>query len=90
MRMKDAAILWDKKTKRCAVVEHPDDRPEMPQSHGACVGYVHGFTGAKLTAYVFVMFNKLVREGIPVELVHEEFLKINEYARAVDAPSSLI
>ena len=83
----EAVITWNRETKE-VLVSHVSEknawrlRERYPSDVGATWGDRAAARGAKAVAFVFIDFHTLVvRDGMPIDAVHREFLKIDEYRR---------
>lgn len=94
MRLRDALMFWNDKEeaarngagKARIAVGIMKDRffhntyNYMQNSTGCCYGHWKSDTLEHIIAYLFILFNELViQSGIPVDEVHNEFMKIDEY-----------
>jgi hypothetical protein len=74
---------WTPDTSEIAVGIWPDERGFSDRflfTGGACYLEIHRMPKAAQIARLFIDFNTVVvRDGVPVEAAHREFLKIDEY-----------
>ena len=89
MKLKDALIAWDCNSDRVKVdslqlnwATHWDRDFEM--TGGGCYSDVQGLTGMEARHRVMSDFIGLVvRDGVDIHAAHSQFLKIDEYRRAI-------
>ena len=85
----EAVVAWNQATKEVTVLSLDDYRRawktitlRFPSDVGATFSDRAAARGAKAVALVFIDFHTLVvRDAMPIEAVHQEFLKIDEYKR---------
>ena len=94
MKAINAMVTWNFEGS-CFVVSHPDFNNasrDFTRSDGAVFDFWRKLSTEKRKTMVFVIFNTLVvRDGIDPKQAHEEFLKIDEYAKLIspDIPGAI-
>jgi len=86
MKAAEALVLWNPGTSEVLVVKKQGSRDygKYQYSDGACWGFWSGLKPMHRDLLLMIMFNTLVvRDGVPVEAAHKEFLKIREYRQRI-------
>jgi hypothetical protein len=84
------SLLWDDRFGECVVIEHPDrhDGPyrDLRKSTFACINSDH-MTQEQKERWVMRTFLQLVlRDNVPLEMAHHEFMKLQEYRDIMSDP----